>query len=288
MSRLSRMGDRRSSSLTDYLNEIDQTPLLTESEERAIANRIAAGDLEARDYLVRANLRLVVRIACDFGSRGLSIEDLIAEGNLGLLRAAESFNPDYNVRFSTYAGHWIRQSMRRGLQMQGRFVRLPAHAHTLLTKWRRASATLASRLGREPTEQEIAAALHLPARKLKLVRAVVEAAALARLRDDEPESSSAEDVILRSIDEREVTPHDRVSDAEDMHRLTETLQSLDDRASDVIRLRFGLDGEPRLTLRQVGERMGLTYERVRQIERSALADLSRVVRQPSTSGPRNR
>jgi RNA polymerase primary sigma factor len=267
--------------LTDYLNEIDQTPLLTEIEERDIASRIAAGDVQARDYLVRANLRLVVRIACDFGSRGLSIEDLIAEGNLGLLRAAESFNPDYNVRFSTYAGHWIRQSMRRGLQMHGRFVRLPAHAHTLLAKWRRASAALASRLGREPTEREVAAALHLPPRKLKLVRAVVEAAALARLRDDEPESRTVEDVILRSIDEREATPEDRVTAAEDMDRMFQTLRSLDDRASHVIRLRFGLDGEPKLTLRQVGERMGLTYERVRQIERSALAELSREVRPAS-------
>jgi RNA polymerase primary sigma factor len=279
MSRLSRAGDRRSSVLTDYLNEIDQTPLLTEDQERAIAERIAEGDVEARDYLVRANLRLVVRIACDFSSRGLSIEDLIADGNLGLLRAAESFNPEYKVRFSTYAGHWIRQSMRRALQMHGRFVRLPAHAHTLLTKWRRASTTLASQLNRQPTEQEIAAALHLPARKLKLVRAVVEAAALARLRDDEPDSRVSEDLILRSIDEREVTAEDRVSDAEDMARMLQTLGSLDERASDVIRLRFGLDGEPRLTLRQVGDRMGLTYERVRQIERATLAELSREVTQ---------
>jgi RNA polymerase primary sigma factor len=282
MNRLPGNGGRRSSSLSDYLNAIDHTPLLTESEEHAVAYRIADGDIEARDYLVRANLRLVVRIACDFSNRGLHLEDLIAEGNLGLLRAAETFDPEFGVRFSTYAGHWIRQSMRRALQMHGRFVRLPAHAYTLLTKWRRASSSLADRLGRDPTEAEIAAALRLPERKLKLVRAVVEAAALARLRDDEPESRTSEEILLRSVDQREDSAEDRVTEAEDMARLVHTLRALDQRSAEVIRLRFGLDGAPRLTLRQVGERLDLTYERVRQIERTALAALAREIGFPGS------
>src|SRR5437588_4333807 len=156
--------------LETYLREINETPLLGADEERELAYRIEDGDLAARDHLVRANLRLVVNIARSYTGKGLGLEDLIAEGNLGLVRAAEGFDPAMNTRFSTYASYWIKQSIKRLVINTAKTVPLPAYMVELLTKWRRASAKLQEELGRAPTQAEVAQVLNLPKKKLSIIK----------------------------------------------------------------------------------------------------------------------
>ena len=152
-----------------YLQDIDETSLLSAQDERDLADRIAAGDPAARDHLVRANLRLVVKIAREFQGRRLPLEDLIAEGNLGLMRAVEGFDGGRDTRFSTYASYWIKQSIRRAVMNQSQSLRLPAYIVTALAKWRRATAVLTERLGRAPTAEEIGAALRLRKKRMAIV-----------------------------------------------------------------------------------------------------------------------
>ena len=148
--------DKAMSPLETYLREINQTPLLRKDEEKQLAYRVEGGDSAARDHLVRANLRLVVNIARSYTGKGLSLEDLIAEGNLGLLRAVDRFDPSFNTRFGTYASYWIKQSIRRALTGTSRTIRLPAHLQHLLSRWRRADAELREELGRAPADEEVA------------------------------------------------------------------------------------------------------------------------------------
>src|ERR1700722_20049859 len=161
------------SSLETYLREINETPLLNAEEERKLAYRIEAGDSEARDHMVRANLRLVVNIARSYANRGLGLQDLIEEGNLGLLRAVEGFDPSMNTRFSTYASYWIKQSMKRAQVNMGKTIRVPAYMVELMSKWRRASAKLREELGRAPLDEEIGASLDLSKRKLNIVKKAI-------------------------------------------------------------------------------------------------------------------
>src|SRR5579871_1599896 len=161
------------SPLETYLREINETPLLSAEEERQLANRIEAGDGEARDRMVRANLRLVVNIARNYTGKGLGLQDLIAEGNLGLLRAVEAFDPSMNTRFSTYASYWIKQSIKRTLINTAKTIRIPAYMFELLAKWRRASAKLQEEYGRPPTQEEIARSLNLPKKKLSIIKKAI-------------------------------------------------------------------------------------------------------------------
>src|SRR5436305_6856809 len=154
--------DSLQSPLETYLREINETPLLTAEQEKELAYRIEAGDGEARDRMVRANLRLVVNIARNYTGKGLGLQDLIAEGNLGLLRAVEAFDPSMNTRFSTYASYWIKQSIKRAIINAGKTIRVPAYTVELLNKWRRAAAQLQEELGRTPEHEEVAAKLKLP------------------------------------------------------------------------------------------------------------------------------
>src|SRR5262245_4145757 len=170
MKKLSRLPGRAvQSPLETYLREIDKTPLLTADEEKSLARRIEEGDSEARDHLVRANLRLVVNIARSYTGKGLGLQDLIEEGNLGLLRAVEGFDPAMNPRVSTYASYWIKQSIKRGLINSGKTICIPAYMAQLLTEWRRATAQLQEELGRTPTQEEVAAQLGLGKKKLNLI-----------------------------------------------------------------------------------------------------------------------
>src|SRR5713226_1345785 len=165
--------DWSQSSLEIYLREINKTPLLTAQQEKELAYRIEKGDSEARDQMARANLRLVVNIARSYASRGLSLHDLIEEGNLGLLRAVEGFDPSMNTRFSTYASYWIKQSIKRALVNTAKTIRIPAYMVELLAKWRRASTKLQDELGRVPTHEEIARALGLPKKKLGIIKKAI-------------------------------------------------------------------------------------------------------------------
>src|SRR5438876_1444963 len=161
------------SPLETYLREINETPLLNAEEEKQLAYRIEAGDSEARDRMVRANLRLVVNIARSYTGKGLGLQDLIAEGNLGLLRAVEGFDPSMNTRFSTYASYWIKQSIKRAVINTGKTIRIPAYMNELLVKWRQATARLQDELGRPATQEEIAAYLKLPKKKLAIIRKAI-------------------------------------------------------------------------------------------------------------------
>src|SRR6266851_7775870 len=165
--------DAVQSPLETYLREINETPLLNADEEKQLAYRIEDGDSEARDRMVRANLRLVVNIARSYTGKGLGLQDLIEEGNLGLLRAVEGFDPSMNTRFSTYASYWIKQSIKRAVINTGKTIRIPAYMNELLVKWRRATAKLQDELGRTPTQEEIAAYLKLPKKKLAIIRKAI-------------------------------------------------------------------------------------------------------------------
>jgi len=258
------------SPLDTYLREINETPLLTADEEKELARRIQTGDAEARERLVRANLRLVVNLARAYAGRGVDISDLIAEGNLGLLRAAEAFDPDMNTRFSTYAAYWIRQSIRRVVISTGKTVRVPPYMAQLLSEWKRASADLQQQLGRPPDDEEVAAQLELSPKKLNIVRRAIRIYQTSPQGPGEEEIAPAEQVI----DAQGPDPGHALFHADELGQVLSMVDKLGPREATVLRLRFGLNEEEPLTLLQVGQRLGLTRERVRQIERDALADLA--------------
>jgi RNA polymerase primary sigma factor len=254
--------------LESYLRDINGTPLLDAGEERDLAWRVDGGDPEARDHLVRANLRLVVCIASGYAGRGVALEDLIAEGNLGLMRAAEGFDPSLGLRFSTYATFWIKQSVRRALQNTGKTVRLPSYVADLLVKWRRASAALREELGRVPEPAEVAEHLGLSAKKLKVVQKAIRAHGVATREDEDGPG-----LPLHELPAREGEPCSVLEGAEEGREVLRSLDQMEPRQATVLRLRFGLDGGRPMILKEVGKRLGLTRERVRQIEGAALAEL---------------
>jgi RNA polymerase primary sigma factor len=261
-------GTSSSSPLEAYLREIDSTRLLSAEEERGLAYRIEEGDAEARDHLVRANLRLVVSIARGYQGRGLDLQDLIAEGNLGLLRAVEGYDASMNTRFSTYAAFWIKQSIKRGLINTARPVRLPAYMAQLLSEWRRASAALNEELGRAPEDDEVAARLRLSQKKLRLIKKAIRVHGASAPDED---GLSLDELVA---DSRAEAPGTEMGQAEELQEVLGLVGELEPREREVLRLRFGLEGAEPLTLKEVGERLDLTRERVRQIERLALDKLS--------------
>jgi RNA polymerase primary sigma factor len=252
------------------MQDINATPLLTRAREQELARRAAGGDSEARDHMVRANLRLVVEVARHFAGRGLPLEDLIAEGNLGLLRAVEGFDPDRGLRFSTYACWWVKQSIRRALVNTARTVRIPAHMVVLLSKWQRAAVRLQEQLGRTPTHEEVGRQLNLPQKKVNLVKEAMRFCTPAPPAD-QPDSDWSLDTMV--ADGRAQAPGTEAAEAEDAGHVLGLLDGMDRREAVVLRMRFGLDGgEPR-TLGEIGERFGVTRERVRQITAKALGKL---------------
>jgi RNA polymerase primary sigma factor len=250
-----------------YLWEINETKLLDREQEQNLACRIQQGDTEARDHLVRANLRLVVNIARSYTGKGLGLQDLIEEGNLGLLRAVEGFDPSMNTRFSTYASYWIKQSIKRGVINSGKTIRFPSYMVELMTKWRRATAILREKLSRAPTEEEVSRHLHLPMKKLSIIKKA--------LRIHNAASQEEEDWSLAQTieDDRVPQPDCAMGKTDDLRQVEALLARMDGREAAILRLRFGLDGENPMTLKEIGDRLGLTRERVRQIEKKAIADL---------------
>jgi RNA polymerase primary sigma factor len=259
------------SPLETYLREINETALLSADEEKELAYRIETGDAEARDRMVRANLRLVVNIARGYTGKGLGLQDLIEEGNLGLLRAVEGFDPSMNTRFSTYASYWIKQSIKRALVNTAKTIRIPAYMVELLAKWRRATSQLTDELGRPPTHEEIAKVLGLPKKKLNIIKKAIRVYNSAP-QTDQPEAGWSIDEML--MDGRSKTPDAEMVETDDLSHVMQMLEKMDKREATVLRMRFGLDDEEPKTLKEIGECLGLTRERVRQIESEALSKLS--------------
>jgi RNA polymerase primary sigma factor len=260
------------SSLDVYFREIDQTPLLTAEEERRLARRITQqGDQEARDQMVRANLRLVVNIARSYTNKGLGLPDLIEEGNLGLLRAVEGFDPEMNTRFSTYASYWIKQSIKRALVNTAKTIRVPVHMVELLAKWHRAALLLQEELGRQPTPDEIARKVGLPKKKVASIQKAIRVTTAPPQTDAPEEGWSIEEMLM---DGRSKAPDTEMLETDDRRQVQDLLRRMDPREAAVLRMRFGLDNHEPKTLKEIGECLGLTRERVRQIESEALLKLS--------------
>ena len=258
------------SPLETYLGEINETRLLNAEQERELADRINDGDGAARDHMVRANLRLVVNIARGYLGKGLPLQDLIAEGNLGLMRAVEGFDPGMNTRFSTYASYWIKQSIKRAVINTGKTIRLPAYMNELLVKWRRATLKLQAELDRTPTQEEIAASMQLSKKKLAIIRKAIRIHNAVPQVEDDDQGHSIDDVLT---DEKAFTPDASLALKDDLRQVIELLAKMDKREAAVLRLRYGLTGEEPLTLKDIGDRLNLTRERVRQIEVEALRKL---------------
>jgi RNA polymerase primary sigma factor len=259
------------SPLETYLREINETALLNAREEKELAVAIGNGDTAARDRMVRANLRLVVNIARGYSGKGLGLQDLIEEGNLGLLRAVEGFDPAMGTRFSTYASYWIKQSIKRALINSGKTIRIPAYMVELLSKWRRASARLTEELDRTPTPEEIARVLGLPKKKLPIIKKAIKIYNATPQTDQADAGWTLGDMVM---DEKQLSPDESLVESDSLRHVLVMLETMDQREATVLKLRFGLDGEEPRTLKQIGEQLGLTRERVRQIETEALGKMA--------------
>jgi RNA polymerase primary sigma factor len=254
-----------------YLREIGKIPLLTSEEELALAQRVVAGDKKAKDQMAEANMRLVVSIAKRYVGRGLDLLDLIQEGNTGLLRAVEKFDPDRGFKFSTYATWWIRQAITRAIADQARTIRIPVHMVETINKLLRTQRRLTQELNREPTNEEIAAAMEMEVDKVEHIMKIKQdiSSLDASVRDDE------EDSVLGDFieDEDTKTPTESASEQLLKEQVKQILSTLTEREQKILKLRFGLEDGKSHTLEEVGQEFSVTRERIRQIEAKALAKL---------------
>ncbi len=261
------------STLQLYLNEIRRTPLLTAAEEVQLAMRIRRGDQAARDQMIKANLRLVVKIAYDYNHLGLPLLDLISEGNLGLIKAVERFDPGKGGKLSTYAAWWIKQSMKRAVANQSKTIRLPVHLIDRVAKMRRVVNRYLEEFGREPSTDEIAYEIGVPVNKIALLKTVsVRPASL-----DAPIGEDADARVLGDVvgDENARSPEEHLRDRALFDDLRTIVKSLDPREAEILNLRFGLDGGGEMTLEEVGRRFNITRERIRQLQDLALRQVRR-------------
>ena len=257
-----------------YLDQIGKTPLLTLEQETALARRVLKGDEAARQQMIQANLRLVVRIAKDYDNFGLSLMDLISEGNFGLIKAVERFDPDKGGKLSTYASWWIKQAIKRALATSGKTIRLPVHMVDRISQMRRVTNQLAAELGREPHNDEIAMAMEIPLAKVVHMKSVANRAASLDQPVGEEGDATLGDLVK---DESERTPFETLRGKSDNDEIATMLAALEPREAEILTHRFGLNGESPLTLEEVGERFKLTRERVRQLQQSALMQLRRIM-----------
>lgn len=254
-----------------YLREIGKIPLLNAEEELALAKRVVAGDKTAKDQMAEANMRLVVSIAKRYVGRGLDLLDLIQEGNTGLLRAVEKFDPDKGFKFSTYATWWIRQAITRAIADQARTIRIPVHMVETINKLLRTQRRLTQELNREPTNEEIAKAMEIDVDKVEHIMKIKQdiSSLDASIRDDEEDSVLADFIE----DEDTVSPEESATGQLLKEQVRDMLSALTEREQKILKLRFGLEDGKSHTLEEVGQEFSVTRERIRQIEAKALAKL---------------
>jgi RNA polymerase primary sigma factor len=256
--------------LTKYLQEISQIPLLTPEQEIELARKIRNGDAAAREQMITANLRLVVTIARDYANFGVPLLDLISEGNIGLTKAVERFNPDKGAKLSTYAMWWIKQCIKRALADQSKTIRLPVHLVDKLAKVRRVSLQISDELGREPTDDELGAELGIASQKVAQLRSTGIRPASLNAPIAADESTEFGETVG---DENAQTPFELLRDKNLLGEIDGLIDALNSREKKIISQRFGLDGGVPKTLDDVGKNLGVTRERIRQLQNNALAKL---------------
>jgi RNA polymerase primary sigma factor len=267
---LDQAAQRNGPPIASYFLEIGETQLLSQEDEQDLARRVQEGDVEARDEMVKANLRLVVAIARRFVGRGLGLSDLIQEGNLGLVHAVERFDPAQNTRFSTYAKFWIKEAIGEGLEKTAGPVRLSGYANGLMSNWRKAANELHNAMGRNPTDEEIGARLQLTKRQIAIVQKAQRIQQGASHVAPQDGIGAAADTL---VDSRCSQPGAGLTADDEMRHVLELVDKLPHRAATVLRLRYGLSEKEPMTLHEIGQQLALTRERVRQIEKHALARL---------------
>ena len=274
--------------LETYFKDINRYPLLTAGQERELAVKVRTGDREAREHMTKSNLRLVVSIAKNYVDRGLSLLDLIEEGNLGLLKAVERFDPAQECRFSTYATWWIKQSIKRALIDTVKAVRIPSYMVEIISKWKKAAAALAVELGRPPMFHEIAERMEIPLENTGIIQTAIHTSNSASQTISIENMWTLSDILE---DKRQKTPHQVLDQNLEVETVERLLGQLEERDAKILRMRYGLDTGDPMTLKEIGERVNLSRERVRQIENEALkklyviiakAEEQRKKRQPAT------
>lgn len=270
------------SSISVYMREIAKTKLLTPEEEIELAARIARGDERARARMIESNLRLVVKIAKDYANYGVPLVDLISEGNIGLIRAVEKFDPNKGGKLSTYAAWWIKQSIKRALANQGKTVRLPIHLVDKLARVRRISAIMAEDLGREPTDSELSEELGIPREKLALL---LQASKQNRSMDETTHDNSIVSFGEVIADDRAIDPLEALSQKNGLDELDLVLDTLNERETKIIGARFGLNGKRILTLEEIGRDFGVSRERIRQIQNVALNKMQKALTKKNAIPP---
>jgi RNA polymerase primary sigma factor len=257
-----------------YLREISQVPLLTPQEEVKLAGQIKRGNRKAREKMIKANLRLVVKIAHDFGNYGLPLLDLVSEGNIGLMKAVERFDPKKGGKLSTYASWWIKQSIKRALANQSKTIRLPVHLVDKIGKIRRVAAQMTEELGREPSNEELADELGLPVAKVAHLKTVAVRPASLDAKINADDDTAFGDLVS---DERAEDPFEALRDKDLRDEVGDLLDVLDPRERRIIAYRFGLGGGRERTLEEVGRKFGVTRERIRQLQNIALLKMRKAL-----------
>lgn len=257
-----------------YLKEIRETPLLTAEEELELARRVQGGDMSARERMIKANLRLVVSVAKEFLNRGLPFMDLIAEGNIGLMRAVEKFDPAQGNRFSTYGIHWIKQSIRRSLVNSAKTVRIPSYMVELISEFKQKMAKMtAANGGKAPELHEVAAAIGLTEEQFEMLRSALNSGT----NNPDNVTDGTTGIFNALPDHRGTDPAEHVMTQNELQRLAEVLKAVDEREARILRMRFGIGVDHPMTLSEIGEALGLTRERIRQIENDALRNLQDIL-----------